>query len=125
MSKILLISVCLFVVALAAETSTRPKNCTPGTTYKKDCNTCTCAANGKDACSQIDCSRQPPTSAPSTGVRPGDCPKAVPGTADCEKRNNQGLCTVDKDCPGAKKCCVDGCGKHSCRQADYSKYAQN
>lgn len=125
---------CGFVLAvvLAAEpVPTRPKNCLPGTTYKKECNICRCGTSPKtDTCSRIDCSRRQNnigsksniTKKPSTGERPGSCPAiaaAPPGNTDCSRRTQTSQCQVDKDCSGAKRCCKNGCGILLCRNAIY------
>jgi len=121
--KLLVACVCVFVLSLAVDVSSRPKNCAAGTTYKKDCNTCTCAADGKDKCGNVDCSRTGSTAKPANGGRPGDCPKLVPepaGSGICANRKKESECVKDTDCGQAKKCCIDGCNKWLCRAAVYN-----
>jgi len=127
--RLCVVSAFLLVVTLAAELpATRPKNCTPGTQYKKSCNTCTCDANEKkDKCSLIDCNRNTRTRSsttkrPPSTARPGVCPTIAtppPGNNDCAKRTQTDQCKLDKDCPAAKRCCKNGCGTFLCRNAIY------
>ncbi|CAG7722408.1 unnamed protein product [Allacma fusca] len=127
-TRLIVISAFCFVAALAASTkSTRPNPCPVDTTYTKDCNTCQCGATpSKDKCSQRDCARLSATSTerPSSTERPGVCPTRVtpaPGSNACEKRGpHSSNCSKDKDCTGAKKCCVDGCNNYLCRQPIYN-----
>jgi len=115
---------CVTVFAAATRTS-RPSSCAVGTTYMKECNTCTCGKTAsEDKCSKIDCSRQNTSPRPSSADRPGTCPTRVtppPGNTDCAKRTEKSSCTVDKDCPQAKKCCPATCnGVYNCRNAIYN-----
>ncbi|CAL8078896.1 unnamed protein product [Orchesella dallaii] len=123
--RLFIFATVLVVAVHCAETSTRPKNCAAGTTYKKDCNVCTCAADPKkDKCGNVDCNRSGSSSttrAPSSS-RPGICPTKVtpaPGSNSCKTRTQTSTCTVDKDCPAAKKCCENGCAVKLCRNAIY------
>ncbi|KAG8230632.1 hypothetical protein J437_LFUL006829 [Ladona fulva] len=37
------------------EDSSSEESCVPGTTIKRDCNTCTCSTNGKYMCTLMGC----------------------------------------------------------------------
>ncbi|OQV12699.1 hypothetical protein BV898_13020 [Hypsibius exemplaris] len=69
-------------------------NC-PG--VKKCCKTQSCCATCED-----------PTCTPPPVVKPGKCP-FVTGRGICLER-----CRGDDSCPGAQKCCSNGCG-HVCK----------
>ncbi|OXA53316.1 WAP four-disulfide core domain protein 2 [Folsomia candida] len=125
MSRLFILAALLVITAVALDVVPRPKNCAVGTTYPKDCNTCTCGATiAADKCSKFDCDKVKASTTPRTpsSSRPGICPTKVtprPGIDDCSKRNQTSICKVDVDCPGAKKCCENGCKVFLCRNAIY------
>ena len=44
-----------FYISLKGSTQITSENCTPGETYKVECNTCICSGNGNDLCTIMGC----------------------------------------------------------------------
>ncbi|XP_052216814.1 waprin-Phi1-like [Dreissena polymorpha] len=70
-----------------------------GSVFQDKCNTCWCYY-GSVGCTDINC-----------GEKPGVCP--WPGGGTCIQ-----ACYSDRDCPGVKKCCYNGCG-YTCQQPQF------
>lgn len=69
-----------------------------GQSFKDSCNVCFCK-RGKLICSKRKC---------ETAEKPGVCPSSEVNIGMCAE-----FCATDSTCPGAQKCCSNGCG-HQC-----------
>lgn len=71
--------------------------CEPGTTFKRDCNTCTCAENGKDiSCTEKACTQQElAVDDPNFRCTPGDQFRKDCNDCTCSAHGKSMFCTLN------------------------------
>lgn len=78
---------------------TKEKTCEPGTTFKRDCNTCKCAENGKDiSCTEKACAPQQQeltVDDPNFRCTPGDQFKKDCNDCTCSAHGKSMFCTLN------------------------------